>query len=153
MGLPSPRSIMAKTALQLVSPNSLAATQVYKPASLVWQSRIHSPPESWASDAGRSLSLWYQVSEGFGNPATDTLSRISQPVPTAALRSLRLKAGGVGSCVALPVFGTTWSLITLALLEGMSRLGLDPEPSAISRLYRVYFFMEIDLAITMSCSY
>ena len=141
--LPSPRSIMAKTALQLASPSSLVAIHVYKPASLVRQSRIHSPPESWASDGGRSSSLRYQVSEGFGNPATDTLSRISQPVPTAALRSLRLKTGGMGSWVVPPVSGPTWSLVTLGLLEGMTWLGLDPGRSAILislvLLYRLHF--------------
>ncbi len=134
---------MAKTALQLASPSSLLATQAYKPASLVRQSRIHSPPGSWASDGGRSSSLWYQVSKGFGNPATDTLSRISQPVPTAALRSLRMKTGGVGSCIATPASGTTRSLVTLGLLEGILRLGLNPGTSAIlisfRLLYRLYF--------------
>ncbi|KAG7239286.1 hypothetical protein INR49_029251, partial [Caranx melampygus] len=123
------RSMTANTALQLASPSSLVATQVYKPASLVRQSRIHSPPESWASDGGRSSSLWNQVSEGFGNPASDTLSRISQPVPTAALRSLRVNTGAVGSCVRDPASGTTCTLVTLGLLDGMSRLGLDPGTS------------------------
>lgn len=148
---------MAKTALQLASPSSLVATQVYKPASLMRQSRIHSPPESWASDGGRSSSLWYQVSKGFGNPATDTLSRISQLVPTAALRSLRMKTGAVGSSVATPASGTIWSLVTLGLLEGMLRLGLDPEPSAIlisvGLLHGLHFYLVIDWRIRMSCSY
>jgi len=135
MWLPSPRSIMAKTALQLASPSSLVATHVYKPASLMRQSRIHSPPESWPSDGSRGSSLWYQVNEGLGYPVTDTLSRMSQLVPTAALRSLRLKTGG--SCIAASE--KIWSPVTL----GPSRLRLDPGPSAISisvrLLWGLYF--------------
>lgn len=130
--LPSPRSIMAKTALQLASPDLLVATQVYKPASLVRQSRIQSPPESWASDGGRRSSLWYQANEGFGNPVTETLSLMSQPVPTAALRSLRINAGGWGSCDATPGSGTVWSLVTLGLLFGMLGLGLGLRWSAMA---------------------
>ncbi|TNN70302.1 hypothetical protein EYF80_019516 [Liparis tanakae] len=119
---------MAKTALQLASPSSLVATHVYKPASLMRQSRIHSPPESWPSDGSSGSSLWYHVSEGLGYPVTDTLSRMSQLVPTAALRSLRLKTGGAGSCIAASASEKMWSCVTL----GPSRLRLDPGPSAIS---------------------
>lgn len=151
VSLPSPRSMTAKTALQLASPDSLVATQVYKPASLVRQSRIQRPPESWASDGGRSFSLWYQASEGFGNPAIDTLRRISQPVPTAALRSLRLKTGGVGSCVEAILSGTTWSLVTLALLGGMSRRGLGTELSAIFDFFTYFFRNRISFYLVTDC--
>lgn len=117
----------AKTALHLASPSSLVATHVYKPASLVRQSRIQRPPESWASDGDKSSSLRYQASEGVGCPSTDTLSRISQPVPTAALRSLRTKTGAAGSWILDP-FSGTWSMLILALLEGMFELELELEP-------------------------
>ncbi|TNN79499.1 hypothetical protein EYF80_010316 [Liparis tanakae] len=85
----------ASTALLRASPTWLLAMQVYRPASLGLQSLIQSPPYSWFS-MFRSSSLWYQYRQGWGSPATDTLRRMSQPVPTAAFLILRAKTGGVG---------------------------------------------------------
>lgn len=55
--------------------------------------------------------------EGRGQPAAVTRSRMSQPVPTAALRSLRVKTGGAGS--------SDWSSAILGLLGATLAIPID----------------------------
>lgn len=117
--------------------------QVYRPASLGLQSLIQSPPYSWFSMLMRS-SLWYQYRDGWGSPATITLRRISQPVPTAAFLILRMKTGGVGVGRPGPQgSGAACSRLALERFGGM--MGLGGAAASSAPFFRVSAFLMAEL--------